>query len=438
MGAAPARLGLWLVMLGLAVLCGCATYEPPPPGELPFLERAQTKTEAGITVSAAALTEPESRAQFGVDLADGGVQPVWLRIENRDDAGYWFAPRALDPNYFSAGEVADMNSFLLSSKARADMEAFFREQSAPNFVGSGSSATGFVYTPIDWGAKAATVLLIGDREQRQMHFVLPVPNIEADWMAVDFEGLYPPDQIQAFEVKDEPALRAALEALPCCTTNRAGKADGDPLNLVLIGRFDTVMAALVRAGWDETATLTTPSALRTLNAFLFRQRYRNAPVSPLYVFERHQDAAFQKSRETISRRNHLRLWQTPLSYEGLPVWVGQISRDIGVRFTSKTWHFTTHAIDADLDAERWYLMQDLLAAHAVARMGFADGVGVSRIDNRRSTFAGDAYFTDGLRAVLFIADEPVDSAEVDVLEWASQPAGPARAMLLGEDGSARR
>jgi hypothetical protein len=431
MKAACAPLGPRLPIACLAFLAGCGTYQPPPPGEMSFLERARTKSEAGITVSAAALTAPESKAQFGVDMAGGGVQPVWLRIENHDGAGYWFAPVALDPNYFSAGEVADMNSFMLSSEARADMEAFLRQQSAPTFVSSGSSAAGFVYTPIDWGAKATTVLLIGDHEQRQIDFVLPVPNIDADWMAVDFDDLYPPDQIQTFEVGNEAALRSAIDALPCCTTDREGRRNGDPLNFALIGHFETVMAALTRAGWDETATLTASSALKTFDAFLFRQRYRNSPVSPLYVFGRHQDAAFQKSRETISRRNHLRLWLTPLTYGGLPVWIGQISRDVGVRFTSKTWHLTTHAIDADLDAERWYLVQDLLWVEAVARMGFAEGVGISRIDEPRSTFGGDPYFTDGLRAVLFIADDPVGSNDVDQLEWASPPTGAERAALLG-------
>jgi hypothetical protein len=345
--------------------------------------------------------------------------------------GYWFSPRALDPNYFSPGEVADMNSFMLSGDARAGMESFFRGQTAPNFVGPGSSISGFVYTPIDWGAKAATVWLVGDREQRQLDFVLPVPNMDADWTWVDFDDLYPRDQIEAVALEDEAALRAAIEAMPCCTTERKGKRYGDPLNFVLIGRFETVMAALVRAGWDETVTLTASSVLKTFDAFLFRQRYRNSPVSPLYVFGRHQDAAFQKSRETISRRNHLRLWQAPLTYDRLPVWIGQISRDIGVRFTSKTWHLTTHAIDADLDAERWYLVQDLLWIEAVARMGFAEGVGVSRVDDPRSTFGGDPYFTDGLRAVLFIADEPVGSDDVDQLEWTSPPTGAERAALLG-------
>ena len=36
-----------------------------------------------------------------------------------------------------------------------------------------------------------------------------------------------------------------------------------------------------------------------------------------------------------------------MRFEGKRVWIGQISRDIGVRFTTKT--ITTHKIDADVD-----------------------------------------------------------------------------------------
>ena len=39
--------------------------------------------------------------------------------------------------------------------------------------------------------------------------------------------------------------------------------------------------------------------------------------------------------------------QVHSSTEGLPVWNGQISREIGVRFTLKTWPPVTHNINPD-------------------------------------------------------------------------------------------
>jgi hypothetical protein len=61
-------------------------------------------------------------------------------------------------------------------------------------------------------------------------------------------------------------------------------------------------------------------------AVCFQHRAENfaktaAPVSALYVFGRSQDAALQRARSSINERNHLRIWLTPLRFEGKPVWI---------------------------------------------------------------------------------------------------------------------
>ena len=95
-------------------------------------------------------------------------------------------------------------------------------------------------------------------------------------------------------------------------------------------------------------------AFRSIRAFLFGSEYLNAPVSPLYVFGRHQDVALQKARDTVSQRNHLRLWLAPFTIDGLQVWVGQISRDIGIKLTTQSWYLTTHLISPEVDQDRFY------------------------------------------------------------------------------------
>jgi hypothetical protein len=104
-------------------------------------------------------------------------------------------------------------------------------------------------------------------------------------------------------------------------------------SLVVVGSGDDLYHAFMRAGWDETEVVTTQSAWKTAVAFISGGRYRYSPVSSLYVFGRRQDVALQKARGRIHERNHLRLWLAPLRFRGKLVWVGQISRDIGVRFT---------------------------------------------------------------------------------------------------------
>ncbi len=143
---------------------------------------------------------------------------------------------------------------------------------------------------------------------------------------------------------DEAGLKTALEELPCCTTNKDGTGFGDPLNIILNGHPDAIWPAFIYRGWDETEIIHGRAVFKTIMSSVFRVKYRYSPISALYVFGRPQDIALQKARKTVDERNHLRLWLSPLQYEGKPVWIGQISRDIGVKLTTKSPTLTTHEI----------------------------------------------------------------------------------------------
>jgi hypothetical protein len=142
-------------------------------------------------------------------------------------------------------------------------------------------------------------------------------------------------------------------------------------------------------------------------------------VSSLYVFGRGQDVAFQSARENIHERNHLRLWMSPMRYRGKRVFLGQISRDIGVRFTRKT--ITTHKIDPDVDETREFLLENLAYSQALAKFAYVGGVGAAPIDAPRHNLTGDPYFTDGYRVVLWVSSEPVDIADIEVVQWSEPP-----------------
>jgi hypothetical protein len=421
-----ARTLLWASLA--LVLGACATYQPGALDPQAYLARAESETQDGVTVTTAALSAAESATLFGVNLADDDVQPVWMEIENREDAAYWYMPRLTDPMYFSPAEVAFANRRWVADEARRRMAEVFHRRALPGYVPPQSTVAGFVYTRRDPGTKVVSVGLLGDETMKVFDFILFSPDLAADHRRVDLASLYGPGEVQDV---DEAGLREALERLPCCATSADGSRAGDPLNFVLIGDSDAIFGALVRAGWDETEILTLGSAAATAKSFLFGSRYRYSPVSPLHLFGRPQDAAFQKSRGNINQRNHLRLWLAPLRHDGQDVWIGQISRDIGVRFTTSTWNLTTHAIDPDVDAERWYLTQDLASVNAVSRFGLVGGVGVSTMAEPRVIVGGDPYFTDGLRGVLFIASEPVATTEIAWLDWREEPMPAERAALLG-------
>ena len=131
----------------------------------------------------------------------------------------------------------------------------------------------------------------------------------------------------------------------------------------------------------------------------------------------------QRARASgISQRNHLRLWLAPYRVDGKPVWVGQISRDIGVRLTTRSPFLTTHKVDPDVDEAREYLLQDLLLSSSLGRWGLVAGVGEALQSAPRENLTGDPYFTDGRRLVLFLSDTPRPIREVEVLEWDTAPA----------------
>ncbi|MGC1682401.1 MAG: LssY C-terminal domain-containing protein, partial [Pseudolabrys sp.] len=170
-------------------------------------------------------------------------------------------------------------------------------------------------------------------------------------------------------------------------------------------------------GWRLDEPFDLHSIYRTIRAFLFRSEYFNAPVSPLYVFGRQQDVALQKARDTVSLRNHLRLWLAPFTIDGQRVWVGQISRDIGIKLTTQSWYLTTHRISPEVDQDRFYLLQDLIMSGAVSRLGFVRGVGTSSMPHPQVNLTGDPYLTDGLRLVVFLNEPRQAFDQIEVLDW---------------------
>lgn len=393
------------------LMTGCAAqFEPKPPEQVPFLERAATQQEDGVAVTAAVPSARETRELFGVSLYSRGVQPVWIEIENSTAEEISFFPVGVDANYFTPIEAATIYE---SKKSRRQMERYFFQSGVDSRVGPGETRAGFMFTHLDEGTKAFNVDIVGDERDWNFTFFIPVPGLKLDHHEVDFAGMYAPEEIENFEISED--FINALERLPCCTTDAAAAGSGDPLNLVVIGEPKDLYYAFIRAGWDETEAISTASTFKTIVSFISGGAYRYSPISSLYVFGRPQDVALQRIRQNINERNHLRLWLTPIRFADKPVWIGQISRDIGVRFTKKT--ITTHKIDPDVDETREFLLENLAYNQALAKFGYVSGVSAAPIDQPRGNLTGDPYFTDGLRVVLWVSSDAVDIAEIEVAGW---------------------
>ena len=407
------RLPLFLLAF-VAFALGCAT-SPRQADSLDYRARAESQTQAGVRVSAVVLSADETLEAFEIPLAQKNIQPVWIEIENREDEEFVLMLLSIDPNYFAPSEVAWL--FRGEGKPSFDKRLdLFLERHIPIVIAPQSTVSGFVYTNLDPGAKAFAVELLGERTLRSFEFAQLVPGIEADFMRVDFERLYEQAEVRDMDLE---GLRNYLEALPCCVLGGDQETAGDPLNFVIVGDGRHMLATMVRRGWDLTETTRQATAWRTVASSLFGWIYRTSPVSPLYVFDRPQDIALQKTRRSVDERNHLRLWLAPVTMDGQNVWVGQISRDIGIKFTTKT--IVTHKIDPVVDEARLYISLDLAASQSLRAVGYVKGVGHSDRVAPRYNYTNDPYYTDGLRVVLVLGEgrQPLD--RIEFLDWARPP-----------------
>ena len=410
---------LFCISVTATIMLNSFGFHPDSTGDADIIARAQQKSAPGIKVSASALGARESQRSFGENLADYDVQPVWLSIENETDDQLVYLPIAMDPDYYSPYEVSYKFHGALSFAANRARDKFFLERQISSILPPHSHTTGFMYGVLDAGVKYAHILIAGHDRLETFDFALRVPGPAFVGTNIRAESIYPGQKIEDLDLE---GLRTTLGRYPCCTTNSNATRDGDPLNLVVVESKADPIVPFIARDWHLTRKLDVASMIETARAFVFRNEYLTSPVSPLYVFGRREDVALQKARSTINERIHARLWLTPYTFETRRVWIGQVSRDIGVRLTAQTWNLTTHKIGPDVDFDRGYLLQDLLMSGLVERYGFVDGVGATHASAPRMNLTGDPYYTDGLRVVLFLSNQTTPLSEIERLPWELPPA----------------
>lgn len=135
---------------------------------------------------------------------------------------------------------------------------------------------------------------------------------------------------------------------------------GDPVNLAAIGSEADIHGAMQRAGWTKADPITLRSSWGIVKSSVLGRSYPAAPVSNLYLFGRRHDFAYQQEvAGSASQRHHIRFWHTPPGWV-LPggkqtQWLAAGTYDKSVGLSTMTWQIT-HKIDADIDAERDYVI----------------------------------------------------------------------------------
>ena len=396
-----------LIFVSLVLLlaaCSTTPYRYEPLDNFEVTKRAITKQQGQIQVSASVPSNEEAERILGFPIYKRGIQPVWLEITNNSPNRARFAHVSVDREYFSPLEVAYMHKKYFSKQGWLDMERYLMETAIPRTIPAGETRSGFIYTHAKTGTKSFNVDVFytgtGDPVYEEFTFFVNVPGFVPDHATVDWKNLYDKDAIRDVSVDQ---LRTELSGLSCCTTNREGSGQGQPVNIVLVANGIEVLQSLLRAGWSETSYEKDDNYVNNIE----------------YYFGRPPDAVFRKSRgrNTLTTdRNELSLWLAPLRNDGTGVWMGQIKHAIGQRYKINEIFFGA-AQDPDIDDGRNFLLQNLwysqsLLAVAYSNTGLAVPMGNPMLD-----FNDNAFFTDGGRIVMWLSGDPVALQDVRNFWW---------------------
>lgn len=143
---------------------------------------------------------------------------------------------------------------------------------------------------------------------------------------------------------------------------------GDPVNLAFLGTGEQIETAMRNAGWTKADPVTLASSWGIITSTLRRRSYHEAPVSPLFLFGRQQDFAYQQEVDgNPAQRHHVRFWRCPdgwLLPGGRRVdWLAAGTFDTSVGLSLFTLQ-VTHRIDADTDVERDHIVKTVTDADA--------------------------------------------------------------------------
>ena len=417
-----------LLVLAILNILGCAKrystpFSPRPLEEVKFLDRAQTKSSNGITVTTAVLSPKESREVFAVDLESEGIQPVWVNVENKTNKSFLLLPISLDPEYFSPGEVAFLFRSGFSKSEAKMLDKHLRAKGLSiELVPAQGAVSGFVFTNIDPGVKYVRILLthLTDAETEDFSFYFEVPGVQPDYKPVDHKSLY--SEKEMINYQDEQELRHALGRLPCCTTNRKGTRNRYPINFIFIGERDDVFAALLRRGWDIAESLSETSNIDK-EALIATGRYRTLPMSNYYFYGRRHDYGFQKSRlvkgGSLRQGVQIRLWLSPMRFNGKDLWLGSINNLLGSNLKGKELT-SSEIVDPDVDEAREFLLEDMVLSEGVSKIGSFIGIEPASIDNPHMDVLDQPWWTDGFRVVFLFEHEPHSLEDIDFFTWGEE------------------
>lgn len=383
----------WASAVLLLATAGCATWSAPANvTDAPLRERSVSATKQGVHVSATVLGSDDSKRMLGADINRTNVQPLWIEVQNMTQQPLWLLQSGTDPDYFSPLEVAWSLHTLMGFATNARIDQFFHAAGFRNPIPPGETRAGILFTNPDRDPKLVNVDLFGNRTLIAFTLFVPVPDDIPDTRLALTLFEYPDSAITYCH--DLASLRAALERLPCCASDRHATTNADPVNVVVIGALGDIGAAMVRRSYH-----------RDLHPGDLAQ----------WMFGREPDVVLRKEAQAGAPATSIRAWLAPIRFNTESVYVAQVSRPVGGRFARGG--NANEVMHDDVDEARNFFVQDMMYAGGLEKLGFVNGVVPAPPTQPRTTLDGAPYFTDGLRAVMFFATRPLNFSNVEFLDW---------------------
>ncbi|SMX83889.1 LssY C-terminus [Brevibacterium linens] len=166
------------------------------------------------------------------------------------------------------------------------------------------------------------------------------------------------------------------------------------------------------AGWILADSITPSSTWEIIRSTVMKRSYPQAPVSPLLLFGRRQDFAYQQEIDgDPGQRHHVRFWKCPRGWL-LPGghqadWLAAGTYDKAVGISLFTLQFT-HKIEENTDVERDHIIDTVTGADEV--------ISVDRIKDFSTGYhsrngGGDAIITDGHLPIVDVTEVVADEAD---------------------------
>jgi hypothetical protein len=202
------------------------------------------------------------------------------------------------------------------------------------------------------------------------------------------------------QVNLPPFPQKLLDSIP----RRVNDADGNPgdrVNFIIVGSQDQVQGALKSAGWVMVDRSNKDAIMRGLLSTFSKEAYTTLPMSELQLFGRVQDFGYAQADplRVVASRHHFRIWKAPFTFNGMEVWAGAGTHDIGFDRDQRN-NGITHKIDPATDGERDYIRDSLTQTGMVVKSEYLTPT--DPVTNAK-TATGSGFTSDGRTLLVYLA-----------------------------------